>query len=210
MHAAGAVEGLVRPPQDGVGAPVVDVLDHARDLGALLAELGHEGLEVGEVGPVGHDDEKHLVARVAKADHGVPQHAFAAVLVVGAHVMMLGRTGDRVEHATSARILDEAALAGDDVMCAHGVEAAPDAPALARREGRRGLETICDGVVDAADRLHDGTVLLGRPAEKLLDEGLLAFELDGVGHGEPFAAAAGAGDRARIGAVSHGTPFVSS
>jgi len=121
----------------------------------------------------------------------------------------LGDMGHGVEYATCARILHETALAGYDAMRACGVEPASHMSTLARCEGRGGLEPVGDGFLHAADMLYDGTILLGSLAEKLLNVGLLAFELDGVGDGEQLTAAAGLSDRARVRAVSHGAPFIS-
>ena len=196
---------------------LVDVLDDGRDLGVEAAELGHEVGLARELLAVGDDGEQDLAGGAADAHDGVAQGPAAAVLLVGTDAQALGHAGDVVQDGSGGVALDEARVGGHDAVAVRGVEAGADGGAavagaagvagargLAGREGRRRLVAIAAGLVHPDDVVDRGVVSSRHVGEEAVDVLALAAQLDGVGDGEPLAAAAVARDRAGVGLESHG------
>ena len=168
-----------------------------------LSERLYQALVGRQAGAVGDQRQQQVVGRVPTAQHRMTQAAGASVLLIGRNAQVRGNARDRVEDVASARILNEALVAAHDAVRTRRVKAAPDASALARRKGRRRLEPKGPRVVHAAHVLKRGAVLLGHRRKQLLNKLLLTPELYGVGHGEPFAAAALLRNRACVRLESH-------
>ena len=209
MHDAGAPQGPVLLAEDGVGPARVDVLDDARDLGALLAQGGHHAVGSAQLGNVGHQREQHVVGGIAAAHHRVAKDADAAVLLIGGNVQALGNACHAVEDLAGAGVLDQALLAGNDAVGACGVEAAADASVAGGGKGRGSLVAVGQGLAgDAADLVDARAAAGGHVSQKGFDLLLLASQLDGVGHAQPLAASAVARDLACVGAKAHVNPLV--
>lgn len=183
-----------------IGDALVHIHHHGAYLGMPLAQFLYERFAAGEAVTRADESHEHLSCEVADADKDIAQEAFACVLVVGANLEAFAELRNGDKDGFCALVFHEAGVARDDAMAALCKEAVAHAALWSGSKGDEYLVAAVQRHIHPDNGGDGGDVC---SSKQLLDHRLLALQLDGVGYGQPLAAAAALGYLACVCLISH-------